>query len=130
MTFDTCLDSIRCPVCGLVQFCTLSMTCKRCWRSLGIRYATLALSRNNIEKQNSSDEFARAFGRTLRGMRRNRNWTQAECAIRLEISRSQVSRLETGRRPSVSILFRAALVFSVDRVIIRMRIPGAPPPKP
>jgi hypothetical protein len=39
LTFDTGLDSIRCPECGLVQFCTLSTVCKRCRKSLGIRYA-------------------------------------------------------------------------------------------
>src|ERR1035438_10364565 len=97
MTFDTGLDSIRCPVCGLVQFCTLSTICKRCRGSLGIRYATLNLSRKSLERDNSSKEFTRSFGQMLRRLRLNRNLTQAECSLRLGTSRSQLSRLETGR---------------------------------
>jgi len=121
------LDSIRCPACGLVQFCTLSTICKRCRRSLGIRYATLTLSPRNLEKENSSEEFSRAFGRMIRVMRLDRGMTQAECAIRLETSRSHLSRLESGRlSPSFSMLFRAARAFSVDRVIFRIRIPRTP----
>ena len=112
MTFYTGLESIRCPVCGLVQFCTLSTICKRCRRSLGIRYATLNLSRKNLEKDNGSEEFTRAFGRMLRGMRLERKLTQAEFALRLHTSRSQLSRLETGRdSPSFSMLIRAARAF-------------------
>ena len=48
----TNLDSIRCPVCGIVQYCTLSTVCKRCRRPLGIRYATLILSHNRREEEN------------------------------------------------------------------------------
>ncbi len=131
MTFDTGLDSIRCPMCGLVQFCTLSASaiCKRCRRSL-VRYVTLNLSPRNLEKENSTEEFTRAFGHMMLAMRLDRRWTQAECAIRLHTSRSHLSRLESGRlSPSFSMLFRAARVFSVDRVILRIRIPRTPPPK-
>ena len=131
MTFDTGLDSIRCPMCGLVQFCTLSASaiCKRCRRSL-VRYVTLNLSLRNLEKENSTEEFTRAFGHMMHAMRLDRCWTQAECAIRLQTSRSHLSRLESGRiSPSFSMLFRAARVFSVDRVILRIRIPSTPPPK-
>ncbi|MGO9940024.1 MAG: helix-turn-helix domain-containing protein [Terracidiphilus sp.] len=126
---NTGLDSIRCPACGLIQFCTLSTMCKRCRRSLGIRYTTLTLSPRNLERENGSEEFARAFGRRMRGLRRERGMTQEECAVHLETSRSHLSRLETGRlRPSFSILLRAARAFSVDRVILRIRIPRTTPP--
>ena len=128
MTFDTGLDSIRCPACGLVQFCTLSTICKRCRSSLSIRYATLDLSCEKLGKGGSSEEFIRAFGQVLRRARHACNLTQAECAHRLHTSRSQLSRLETGRhRPSFSILIRAALVFSIDRVILRIRTPRKSP---
>ena len=126
LTFDTGLDSIRCPECGLVQFRTLSTVCKRCRRSLGIRYTTLTLSRRNLQKENSSEGFIRAFGHMMLAMRLDHRWTQAECAIRLNTSRSHLSRLESGRlSPSFSMLFRAARVFSVDRVIFLIRTPSA-----
>ena len=126
LTFDTGLDSIRCPACGLVQFCNLSAICKRCRRPLGIRYATLTLSPRNLERENSSEEFTRAFGHMMRAMRLERGMNQAECAIRLLTCRSHLSRLESGRlSPSFSMLIRAARVFSVDRVILRIRTSGA-----
>jgi DNA-binding XRE family transcriptional regulator len=124
------LDSIRCPACGLVQFCTFSTICKRCRRSLGIRYVTLTFSPRNLEKENNSEEFAHAFGCRMRSLRRERGMTQAECALRLQTSRSHLSRLESGRLcPSFSLLVRAAHVFAVDRVILRIRVPRTNPPK-
>ena len=127
MTIDIRLDSIRCPFCGLTQFCNFSAICKRCRRSLPIRYVTLTLSPTILEKENSSEEFTRAFGRMMRDIRLSRGMTQAECAIRLQTSRSHVSRLESGRlSPSFSMLFRAARAFSVDRVILRIQIPRTP----
>ena len=127
MTIDIGLDSIRCPFCHLMQFCTFSTICKRCRRSLGIRYATLTLPPTILEKENSSEELTRAFGRMMRGIRLGRGMTQAECAILLQTSRSHVSRLESGRlSPSFSMLFRAARAFSVDRVILRIQIPRTP----
>lgn len=120
MNSDNDLDSIRCAACGLVQFCTFSTTCKRCRRPLGIRYRTLTLSQRSPE--NNSEECTRAFGKMLRELRRERGMTQQECALRLQTSRSQLSRLESGRlRPSFSTLLRAAGSFAVDRVIFRIR---------
>lgn len=122
MHSDPGLESIRCPKCGLVQFCSFCPTCKRCRRSLGIRYATLTIAPRNLEKGNSPEEFARAFGRRMRGLRLERGLTQAECAMHLETSRSHLSRLESGRLlPSFSLLVRAAHMFAVDRVILRIR---------
>ena len=127
LTLYTGFDSIRCPACGLVQFCSLSTICKRCRNSLEISYATLNLSRRKLEK-NGSEEFTRAFGLMMRGMRLDRGMTQAECAVRLQTSRSHLSRLESGRlSPSFSMLLRAARTFEVDRVILRIRIPRTPP---
>lgn len=121
------LDSIRCPACGLTQFCTLSTICKRCRRSLGIRYATLTLSSRNPVKESNSEEFTHAFGRMMRSMRLNRGSTQADVAILLHTSRSHLSRLESGRlSPSFSMLIRAARAFAVDRVILRIRIRRTP----
>ncbi len=127
MTINIGLDSIRCPACGLIQFCTLSTMCKRCRRSLGIRYETLTLSH---KKENSSEEFTRAFGLMMRTMRLDRGMTQEECAIHLRTSRSHLSRLESGRiSPSFSMLLRAARAFAIDRVILRIRIPRTTPSK-
>jgi DNA-binding XRE family transcriptional regulator len=130
LTIDIGFDSIRCPACGLVQFCTFSTICKRCRRSLGSRYVPLTLSRINLEKDNSSEEVTRAFGDMMRGMGLDRGMTQAECALHLHTSRSHLSRLESGRlRPSFSMLLLEARAFAFDRVILRIRIPRTPPSK-
>ena len=127
MNSDPGLDSIRCSACGLVQFSSFSTTCKRCRRSLGIRYATFTMPRN---LETNSEEVTRGFGAMLRSLRLERGMTQAECALRLETSRSHLSRLESGRlSPSFSMLLRAARAFAVDRVILRLRIPRTTPSK-
>jgi ribosome-binding protein aMBF1 (putative translation factor) len=129
LTIDRSFDCIRCPACGLAQFCTSSTICKRCRQSLGIRYVTLPLLRRNPEK-NSLEECTRDFGHMIRSLRRERGMTQAECAVYLHTSRSHLSRLESGRlSPSFYLLFRTAQTFAVDRVIFRIRIPRTSPSK-
>jgi len=131
MTFNNSLESIRCKQCGLLQYSTLSTVCKKCGASLGIRYATLAISQDDVDKKDSPERLARAFGDMIRATRHVRGLSQEETAHLLHISRPQVSRLEAGRiKPSFSLLFRAtARLFSVDRVILRIQIPQKRPPK-
>lgn len=48
----------------------------------------------------------------LKVLRAERNWSQAELADRLEVSRQTVNALETGRYdPSLPLAFRIARVF-------------------
>lgn len=50
----------------------------------------------------------------LRVLRAEREWTQAELAERLDVSRQTVNALETGRYdPSLPLAFRIARVFGV-----------------
>ncbi len=124
MNSDPGIDSIRCPMCGLVQFSSFSTICKRCRRSLGIRYTTFTFSCKNLGNDRRSEKCSSAFGQMLRALRLERGMTQAECAIHLETSRSHLSRLESGRlSPSFFMLVRAARAFAVDRVILRLRVP-------
>ena len=49
----------------------------------------------------------------LKVLRAERNWSQAELADRLEVSRQTVNALETGRYdPSLPLAFKIARVFS------------------
>ena len=56
---------------------------------------------------------------TVRELRTERGWTQAELAQRLEVSRNSVNAIETGRyEPSLTLAMRIARVFgsSVERI--------------
>ena len=50
----------------------------------------------------------------LRELRAERNWTQADLAERLEVSRQTVNSIEVGRYdPSLPLAFRIARVFAM-----------------
>ena len=48
----------------------------------------------------------------VRELRTAQGWTQADLALRLEVSRNSVNAIETGRyEPSLTLAMRIALVF-------------------
>ena len=50
----------------------------------------------------------------LRVLRAERNWSQADLAQRLEVSRQSVNAIETGRYdPSLPLAFRIAKIFTL-----------------
>ena len=54
------------------------------------------------------------FGKILKTLRMDRNWSQAQLAVKLGISDSQVAHYESeDRLPSLPILVRASHIFGV-----------------
>ena len=54
------------------------------------------------------------FGKTIRKLRNDRNWSQAQLAAKLGISDSQVAHYETeDRLPSLQVVINASRVFGV-----------------
>jgi putative transcriptional regulator len=50
----------------------------------------------------------------LRVLRAERNWSQAELATRLEVSRQSVNAIETGKfDPSLTLAFRLSRLFEM-----------------
>ena len=50
----------------------------------------------------------------LKVLRAERNWSQAELALRLDVSRQAVNAIETGKHePSLSLAFRIARGFEM-----------------
>lgn len=50
----------------------------------------------------------------IKTLRTERNWTQAELAIRLNVSRNSVNAIETGKYdPSLPLAFRIADIFEL-----------------
>jgi putative transcriptional regulator len=49
----------------------------------------------------------------LKVLRAERNWSQAELAVRLDVSRQAVNAIETGKHdPSLPLAFRIARLFN------------------
>jgi putative transcriptional regulator len=50
----------------------------------------------------------------LKVLRAERNWSQAELALRLDVSRQAVNAIETGKHdPSLQLVFRIARLFQM-----------------
>ena len=59
-------------------------------------------------------EIKLALARRLRALREQRNWTQAELAEALDVSRQTINAIETGKfDPSLPLAFRAARLFGL-----------------
>jgi putative transcriptional regulator len=57
---------------------------------------------------------AGAVNNRLKVLRAERNWSQADLAARLEVSRQSVNAIETGRYdPSLPLAFRIARLFEL-----------------
>ena len=57
----------------------------------------------------------------LKVLRAERDWSQAELAKRLEVSRQAVNAIETGKHdPSLTLAFRIATVFesSIEEIFV------------
>ncbi len=55
------------------------------------------------------------FGPVLRHFRKEKGWSQEELAARLDVSRSHIGRLETGKKqPSLKMLFRLADALEIQ----------------
>jgi putative transcriptional regulator len=51
----------------------------------------------------------------LKVLRAERNWSQAELAVRLDVSRQAVNAIETGKHdPSLPLAFRIARLFNLS----------------
>jgi putative transcriptional regulator len=69
----------------------------------------------------------------LKVLRAERDWTQAELASRLEVSRQTVNAIETGKfDPSLPLAFRIARLFgmAIEAVFHPEGESGAPPTVP
>ena len=64
----------------------------------------------------------------LKPLRAERDWSQAQLAYRLDVSRQTVNAIETGRNdPSLALAFRIAKLF--DALIEEIFLPEGEPPR-
>src|ERR1700687_6197330 len=115
-------EVIRCKTCGLVQYRTRTGNCRRCVRALPQRLEFLipppappeeAAAEPTPEKF-VNQETVENIGQRIRQLRESRAMTQSQLQSRSKVSRSYLSRIESGQMtPSLGTLEKISEALSV-----------------
>ncbi len=116
-------EVIRCKVCGLVQFRTRAGNCRRCVRLLPPKVEFLIPppapqelpgdDRQLFEKW-PNRETVENIGQRIRQLRESRGMTQSQLQARSRVSRSYLSRIESGQMtPSLGTLEKISEALGV-----------------
>src|SRR2546428_11146304 len=104
-TLDMDREVIRCKTCGLVQYRTRTGNCRRCVRALPQRLEFLIPPPEPAEEtgaEPAQEKFANRetvenIGQRIRQLRGSRSMTQSQLQSRSKVSRSYLSRIESGQ---------------------------------
>ena len=116
-------EVIRCQVCGLVQYRTRTGNCRRCLRLLPPR-VTFVIPTPSPQDLPGDDrqlfenwpnrETVENIGQRIRQLRESRGMTQSQLQARSRVSRSYLSRIESGQMtPSLGTLEKIAEALGV-----------------
>jgi len=116
-------EVVRCKVCGLVQYRTRTDNCRRCLRLLPARVEFLIPppapqelpgdDRQLFEKW-PNRETVENIGQRIRQLRESRAMTQSQLQARSRVSRSYLSRIESGQMtPSLGTLEKISEALGV-----------------
>jgi transcriptional regulator with XRE-family HTH domain len=115
-------EVIRCKTCGLVQYRTRTGNCRRCVRALPQRLEFLipppappeeAAAEPTSEKF-VNQETVENIGQRIRQLRESRSMTQSQLQSRSKVSRSYLSRIESGQMtPSLGTLEKISEALNV-----------------
>ena len=115
-------EVIRCKTCGLVQYRTRTGNCRRCVRALPQRLEFLIPPPAPAEEQGAEtaqEKFANRetvenIGQRIRQLRESRGMTQSQLQSRSKVSRSYLSRIESGQMtPSLGTLEKISEALNV-----------------
>src|SRR6202047_4657006 len=115
-------EVIRCKTCGLVQYRTRTGNCRRCVRALPQRLEFLIPPPAPAEEagaETTPEKFANRetvenIGQRIRQLRESRAMTQSQLQSRSKVSRSYLSRIESGQMtPSLGTLEKISEALSV-----------------
>jgi transcriptional regulator with XRE-family HTH domain len=115
-------EVIRCKTCGLVQYRTRTGNCRRCVRALPQRLEFMIPPAAPVEEAGvevAQDKFANQetvenIGQRIRQLRESRNMTQSQLQSRSKVSRSYLSRIESGQMtPSLGTLEKISEALNV-----------------
>ena len=115
-------EVIRCKTCGLVQYRTRTGNCRRCVRALPQRLEFL-IPPPEVPEETVAEPTAERFanqetveniGQRIRQLRESRSMTQSQLQSRSKVSRSYLSRIESGQMtPSLGTLEKISEALSV-----------------
>src|ERR1700730_1819044 len=121
-SFEMDREVIRCKTCGLVQYRTRTGNCRRCVRGLPQRLEFLippAAPVEEVAAEVASDRFINQetvenIGQRIRQLRESRAMTQSQLQSRSKVSRSYLSRIESGQMtPSLGTLEKISEALNV-----------------
>ncbi len=122
-TLEMDREVIRCKTCGLVQYRTRTGNCRRCVRALPQRMDFLIPEEAAQEEQATPEAVATKFpnqetveniGQRIRQLRESRTMTQSQLQARSKVSRSYLSRIESGQMtPSLGTLEKISEALNV-----------------
>jgi transcriptional regulator with XRE-family HTH domain len=121
-SFEMDREVIRCKTCGLVQYRTRTGNCRRCVRALPQRLEFLipqAAPEEEAVAEVASDRFINQetvenIGQRIRQLRESRAMTQSQLQSRSKVSRSYLSRIESGQMtPSLGTLEKISEALNV-----------------
>src|ERR1700737_1877558 len=115
-------EVIRCKTCGLVQYRTRTGNCRRCVHALPQRMEYLIpqeAQQEQVVPEVVSPKFANQetvenIGQRIRQLRESRAMTQSQLQSRSKVSRSYLSRIESGQMtPSLGTLEKISEALNV-----------------
>lgn len=122
-TVDQDREVIRCKVCGLVQYRTRVGNCRRCLRMLPPKVEFLVPPAAPQEALPADGQFSEKWpnretveniGQRIRQLRESRGMTQSQLQARSRVSRSYLSRIESGQMtPSLGTLEKISEALGV-----------------
>jgi transcriptional regulator with XRE-family HTH domain len=121
-SFEMDREVIRCKTCGLVQYRTRTGNCRKCVRALPQRLEFMIPAPEPAEEavvEAASDRFVNQetvenIGQRIRQLRESRAMTQSQLQSRSKVSRSYLSRIESGQMtPSLGTLEKISEALNV-----------------
>src|SRR5215471_1786385 len=121
-TLEMDREVIRCKTCGLVQYRTRTGNCRRCVRALPQRLEFMippAPPAEEAAAEPASEKLVNQqtvenIGQRIRQLRESRSMTQSQLQSRSKVSRSYLSRIESGQMtPSLGTLEKISEALNV-----------------
>ena len=121
-TLEMDREVIRCKTCGLVQYRTRTGNCRRCVRALPQRLEFMIpppppaeeAADEPVSEKLVNQQTVESIGQRIRQLRESRSMTQSQLQSRSKVSRSYLSRIESGQMtPSLGTLEKISEALNV-----------------